>query len=193
MSNQNPGDITQLLVEYGDGDDSAYERLFPLVYDELRRIAHLHLRRERSGHTLNTTGLVHECYINMSGSPGNWQDRVHFSAIASRGMRRILVDYARRRNAQKRGGAGQHRVTLDDNLLSVDAQAGELIALDEALTSLAKHDPRLAQLVECRFFGGMTIDETANAMKISVRTAHRDWNRARAYLHRMLYAEESEA
>lgn len=190
MSSEQPGEITQLLVEYGDGDESAYEKLFPMVYGELKRIAHLHLRKERSGHTLNTTGLVHECFINMSINPGSWQDRIHFSAIASRAMRRILVDYARRRNAQKRGGAVKHRVTLDDSLISVETQAGELIQLDDALTSLATHDERLAQLVECRFFGGMTIDETASALGVSVRTAHRDWNRAKAYLNRLLAEDE---
>lgn len=187
------GQFTQLLADIGSGKEGAFDRLFPLVYDELKRIAHLHLRRERSAHTLNTTGLVHECYINLADHHGSWQDRAHFSAIASRAMRRILVDYARRRNAQKRGGAGQKRVTLDDRIISIEQQAADLLAMDDALSMLAKHDERLGHLVECRFFGGMTIEETASALGISVRTAHRDWTRAKAYLNRALNDESVQA
>jgi RNA polymerase sigma factor (TIGR02999 family) len=185
--------FTRLLADLSAGKEGAFDRIFPLVYDELKRIAHLHLRKERSEHTLNTTGLVHECYLNLADHPGSWQDRAHFSAIASRAMRRILVDYARKRNAQKRGGAGQKRVTLDDRIISVEQQASDLLAMDEALTTLSQHDERLGRLVECRFFGGMTIEETAQAMDISVRTAHRDWQRAKAYLNRSLRDDPVEA
>ena len=193
MEASKTGQFTQLLADLGSGREGAFDRLFPLVYDELKRIAHFHLRKERSAHTLNTTGLVHECYINLAEHQGSWQDRAHFSAIASRAMRRILVDYARRRNAQKRGGAGQRRVTLDDRLISIEQQATDLLAMDDALTLLAAHDERLGRLVECRFFGGMTIEETAAALNISVRTAHRDWQRAKAYLNRALKDEPVQA
>jgi RNA polymerase sigma factor (TIGR02999 family) len=193
MESSNKGQFTQLLSDLGSGKEGAFDRLFPLVYDELKRIAHLHLRKERSSHTLNTTGLVHECYINLAEHQGSWQDRAHFSAIASRAMRRILVDYARRRNAQKRGGADQRRVTLDDRIISIEQQATDLLVMDEALTNLTNHDERLGRLVECRFFGGMTIEETASAMGISVRTAHRDWKRAKAYLNRALQDDPIQA
>jgi len=189
MSAASSENITQLLAELGSGREGAFDRLFPLVYDELKRIAHLHLRKERSSHTLNTTGLVHECYLSLAQHQGSWQDRAHFSAVASRAMRRILVDYARRRNAQKRGGSVQKRVTLDDRLISVEQQAADLLVMDEALTQLSSHDDRIGRLVECRFFGGMTIEETAAVLDISVRTAHRDWQRAKAYLNRALRDE----
>lgn len=180
------GRVTQLLASYDQLDREGYDELFHLVYDDLRRLARHHLRRERSGHTLNTTALVHESYLKLVDPEGSsWQDRAHFLAVASKAMRHILIDYARRRSAQKRGG-DQHRVTLDERLLAVESQAHTLLALDQALTKLSEKDARLGQVVECRYFGGMTVEETAAAVGVSVRTVHRDWERAKAYLTLML-------
>ena len=169
-----------------NGGSDALDQLFPVVYDELCHIAHRHLLRERSGHTLSTTALVHECYLNLADRTLTaWQDRAHFLAIASKAMRRLLIDYARRRNAQKRGG-NQARITFDDGLVSVQAQAAELLSLDEALSALAERHARMAEVVECRFFGGMTVKETASALDVSTRTVEADWTRAKAYLRRAL-------
>jgi RNA polymerase sigma factor (TIGR02999 family) len=158
------------------------DRLFPLVYDELRRIAHRHLQGERPGHTLGTTGLVHETYLKLVDHTRiQWRDRGHFFRVASWAMRRILVDYARSYRALRRGG-GQERIPLDDEIATV--QRGEtLVALDEALDRLAAVDERLSQVVECRYFGGLTTEETAEALGISTRTVERDWTKARSWLH----------
>ncbi len=181
-----PGQTTDLLLDYGAGEREAFDRLFPSVYEELRRIAHYRLQHERSGHTLNTTALVHECYLNLiDRTRSSWQDRAHFLAVAAKAMRHILIDYARRRNAQKRGG-GQRPVALEDEMGAVAAQAAELISLDDALTALADRHARMAEVVECRFFGGMTVKETAAALNVSERTVERDWTRAKAYLYQML-------
>ena len=183
--------VTELLRHYGDDGRDAFDRLFPAVYDELRRIARHHMQRERAGHTLGTTALVHECYLNLvDQTRTSWQDRTHFYAVASKAMRHILIDYARRRTAQKRGG-DRNQVTLDDAMAAVETQAAELMALDEALTALAERHPRMAQVVECRFFGGMTVKEIAAALDVSARTVERDWTRAKAYLHQALAAEET--
>jgi RNA polymerase sigma factor (TIGR02999 family) len=180
------GPVTQLLLDYRRGDQQAFDRLFPLVYEELRRIARRLLRGERAHHTLGTTALVHECYLNLvDRSQCSFNDRSHFLAVAARAMRHLLIDYARRRGAQKRGG-NRHRVTLDQTVLSVDDQAADLLAIDQALDALAERDPRMGQVVECRFFGGLTLEETASALGVSVRTVQRDWTRAKAYLHRAL-------
>lgn len=177
---------TELLLEVQRGDRAAVDQLLPLVYDELRRIAHAQLRRERPDHTLSTTGLVHEAYLKLINlKRASWQSRVHFCAIASKAMRQILIQHARKHNAQKRGGSW-HRLSLDDTQISVEEKAGALVALDDALTHLAERDERLAQIVECRFFGGMSVEETAEALGVSVRTVARDWARAKAYLHRLL-------
>ncbi|MGH7541674.1 MAG: ECF-type sigma factor [Gemmatimonadota bacterium] len=166
------------------GDD--VDALVPAMYEELRKIAHRHLRRERAGHTLNTTALVHESYLSLAGSGDlEWQSRAHFCAVASRAMRHILVDYARRRSAAKRGGA-RIQITLAEGMAADEDPAHDLLALDEALERLAAWDERLARVVECRFFGGMTVDETAEALGTSRRTVERDWTRAKAYLYRML-------
>lgn len=181
--------VTQLLLDHQAGDARAFDRLFPIVYDELHRIAHRHLQRERAGHTLKTTALVHECYLDLADHEGStWEGRAHFLAVASKAMRHILIDYARKRNAQKRGG-GQHRVTLDEGMMSVEAQAAELLSLNDALSQLEALDARLAQVVECRFFGGMTVQETALALGTSERTVRRDWQRAKAYLYRTLHPD----
>jgi RNA polymerase sigma factor (TIGR02999 family) len=177
--------VTALIVDHDPRQDAVFEQLLPLVYDDLRRIAQNQLRRERSGHTLSPTALVHESYLNLvNRSDCSWNDRAHFFAVAARAMRHVLIDYARKRGAQKRGG-DRHRVTLDDRM--VDEQAADLLALDDALDQLAERDPRMVSVVECRFFGGMTLDETAEALDVSVRTVQRDWVRAKAYLHQMLH------
>jgi RNA polymerase sigma factor (TIGR02999 family) len=177
--------ITDLLLRLRDGDPAAMDQLFPLVYDELRRIAHAQLRGERPGHTLGTTGLVHETYLKLVDQTRiQWRDRGHFFRVASWAMRRILVDYARSYRALRRGG-GLQRVPLDDDLPM--AQRGEaLLALDEALARLAELDPRLSRVVECRYFGGLTPAETAEALGISSRTVERDWIKARGWLRMAL-------
>lgn len=183
--------ITELLRARGTDADVA-DRLFPVVYDRLRCIAQRHMQRERQGHTLGATGLVHECYLKVvDQTQTTWEDRAHFFAVASKAMRHILIDYARRRTAQKRGG-DRHRVTLDAGMGAVEMQAAELISLDEALTALAERHARMARVVECRFFGGMTVKETAEALDVSARTVERDWARARAYLARALRPEAQE-
>jgi RNA polymerase sigma factor (TIGR02999 family) len=157
------------------------DRLFPLVYDELRRIAHYQMAGERAGHTLGTTGLVHETYLKLVDQTRvEWRDRGHFFRVASWAMRRILVDYARTAQALRRGG-GQRRVTLDEEQAGVE-RGSALLALDEALERLALVDRRLSQIVECRYFGGLTSEETAEALGVSTRTVDRDWIKARSWL-----------
>ena len=184
-------DITGLLIAWRSGDEEALDRLLPRVYDELRHIAHRHLGREREGHTLGTTALVNEAYLKLVDQTRvQWADRSHFFAVAARVMRRILVDYARRHQAKKRGGTAQP-VSLDDAALAAtalvaDERAEMLLALDEALTHLAELDDRLSRVVECRFFGGMTEEETAQALSITARTVRRDWIKAKGWLHQAL-------
>jgi RNA polymerase sigma factor (TIGR02999 family) len=176
------GQITDLLIESREGNPDALDRVFQLVYGELRRIASRQLRGERVDHTLSTTGLVHETYLRLaSQSRVQWQDRAHFYRAAAGAMRRILVDYARRYLADRRGG-GLHRVTLDEEATA--AERGEtMLALDEALEGLAALDQRLSQVVECRYFGGLTEEETADALGITARTVRRDWTKARCWLY----------
>jgi RNA polymerase sigma factor (TIGR02999 family) len=181
-----PDEVSELLLAWGEGDRAALDELFPLVYGELRRIAHRQLRGERSAHTLNTTALVHEAYlklVRMDRIP--WRNRAQFFAIAARAMRRILVDYAYRRRRQKRGG-GQAPLSLADVVVMVDSRADELVALDQALERLEAIDPRHTRVVECRVFGGMSIEETAEALDLSPATIKRDWAMARAWLNREL-------
>lgn len=185
------GDVTQLLVAYADGDREAFDELVPLVYDELRRIARYHLRRTQRGHTLDTVGLVHEAYMKLAGQQGlRAQDRGHFLAIAARAMRQVIINRARARMAEKRGG-GQAPVTLDEERVGGQDQAEWLIDLDRALTSLRERDERLAQTVECRFFAGLSDEETAQALGVSLRTAQRNWMRARAWIRAELDGEAS--
>ena len=180
--------VTQLLVELRDGQSGAMDRLFPLVYEELRRIARRALRRERTGHTLATTGLVHEAYLRLVDQTRiEYRDRAHFFGIAARAMRQILVDYARRHRAAKRGGA-QRVVTLDEGALALEDRAETLLALDEALTDLEQVDARLGQIVQCRFFGGLTEDETAEVVGVTARAVRRDWLKAKGWLHQQLTA-----
>ncbi len=177
--------ITGILLEWGAaGEQRPLDRLLPLVYDELHRIAHRQLRRERTGHTLSTTALVHEAYLRLvDQTRARWVDRAHFFAVAAGVMRRILVDYARRFRAAKRGGDAQ-RVDLDVAEMPLDERSEMLITLDEALGRLAELNPRLSQVVEYRFFGGMTEEETAEALGVTERTVRRDWMKAKAWLSR---------
>ena len=178
--------ITQLLRAWGNGDRQALERLTPLVYEELHRAAHRYMADERAGHTLQTTALVNEVYLRLVDVRGvSWQNRAHFFAICARTMRRILIDFARSRQYQKRGGEAIS-VTLD-NALDVSTQpAVDFVVLDDALKGLAELDPRKTQVVELRFFGGLSVEDTAEVLKISPETVMRDWKFARAWLAREL-------
>ena len=182
-------EVTRLLAEAAGGGREALDRVVPLVYDELRRLAHRRLRNERSGHTLDTTALVHETYLELVDLDRiAWRSRGQFFAIAARVMRRVLVDYAVGRNAQKRGG-GAARIPLDEAAgisVMADGHEAELMALDDALDRLGAIDARQARIVECRFFGGMSIEETAAALDVSPATVKRDWTLARAWLNREL-------
>ena len=185
-----PGEVTQLLSAARQGDGSAVDRLVALVYDELRAVARRQLRRWRPGQTLDTTSLVHEAYLRLVDQAGaTWQDRAHFLSVAGVAMRHILVDAARRRAAKKRGGEDL-RISLDEMRLEpgqgVDSQAVQILALDEALTSLAARNERLSHLVELRFFAGLTEEETAQTLGTSERTVRRDWRKARAFLFHAL-------
>jgi RNA polymerase sigma factor (TIGR02999 family) len=186
-----PGEVTRLLAEASRGDRDAADRLVPLLYDELRRMAHGRMRGERAGHTLDTTALVHEAYLELAGLERmEWRSRAHFLAVAAIAMRRVLVDYAVRRNARKRDG-GRHKVPLDDVadvMLVSDERADELLALDDAMRRLAAVSERQCRVVECRYFAGMSIEETAEALRISPATVKREWMVARAWLHRELQA-----
>ena len=186
-----PGEVTRLLAQASRGDRDAVDRLVPILYDELRRIAHRRMRRERVGHTLGTTALVHEAYLELAGLDRmEWRDRAHFLAVAARAMRRVLIDYAVQRRAQKRDG-GRRAVPLDEveDILTLSGQrADELLALDEALRRLDAVSERQCRVVECRFFAGMSVEETAEALGTSPATVKRDWTVARAWLHRELGA-----
>lgn len=176
--------ITQLLQGWRDGDQKALDALLPLVYNELRRLAHFHLRKERPGHTLQSAALVHEAYLRLVGEdPPLWEGRTHFFAIASQLMRQILVDYARRRGAGKRGGS-ICILSLEDASEKARGKEVDIVALDDALQRLAEIDPRQSSIVEMRFFGGLTLEEISAALEIGSATVQRDWTAARAWLHR---------
>ena len=179
-------DATQLLLEWEGTNRDVVDRLMPLVYDELRRLAHRHLRRERSDHTLQTTALVHEAYLNLINQDRvRWKNRAHFFAIAARVMRRILLMHARKKQALKRGGGHAH-VSIDEVPVVSNENPEELIALDDALARLEELDERLPRVVECRYFGGLTVRETAEALDVSPATVKRDWRTAKAWLYRAL-------
>ncbi len=181
-----PHQVTRLLVDWRNGDQGALEQLIPLVHEELRRVARRHMAHERAGHTLQATALVNEAYVRLIDiRQVNWQDRAHFFAMSSRLMRRILVDFARSKGYQKRGGGAQ-KVSLDEALIVSQEPGADLVALDDALTALAGFDARKAQVVEMRFFGGLSVEETAEALKVSVDTVMRDWKLAKAWLLREL-------
>jgi RNA polymerase sigma-70 factor (ECF subfamily) len=176
-------EVTELLRKWGEGDQAALDQLTPLVYDELRRMAHQYMRREKPGHVLQTSALINEAYLRLVDERGiEWESRSHFFGIAARLMRRILVDDARRRNCLKRGGAENIQVPLDAALTVSQEQAADVVALDEALQSLELRDKRQSQIVELRFFGGLSIEETADVLKVSPGTVMRDWTFARAWL-----------
>ncbi len=188
MSAHDPGDISRLLVAWKGGDEAALEELIPIVYPELRRIARIHLARRRSDDTLESAGLVNEAYLKLVRSQGiQCDNRAHFFAVCAQMIRRILVDHARNRRYAKRGGGLVH-IPLDDALLGTRARGVDILALDEALTSLAKVDARKVHVVEMRFFGGLSVDETAKVLGVSPETVMRDWNFAKAWLVSRLQA-----
>jgi RNA polymerase sigma factor (TIGR02999 family) len=181
-----PDDLTRLLHAYGSGDRAALERLMPSVYNELRRLAAHYLRRERAGHTLQPTALVNEAYLRLVDQRNaDWKNRAHFFAIAGQAMRRVLLDHAKARRRDKRGGA-MARVTLDEGLLASPRHDLDIEALEEALGALAAIDARQVTIVELRYFGGLSVEETAEALGISPATVRRDWTVAKAWLRRAL-------
>lgn len=185
MSDDAPRTVTRLLEQWSAGDDAALESLMPLVYRELRYLAAASWRREKVGHTLQPTAVVHEAFLRLVGQKGAaWEGRRQFLAVAAQMMRRVLTDHARRKSAEKRGGAELVRVELDDEVGRVEARQLDLVALDEALAGLETLDPRQAKLVELRYFAGLTIAETAEAMELSPATVKREWDTAKAWLLR---------
>ncbi len=181
-------DVTQMLEAIGSGDEAAPERLLLLVYDELRRLAHGYMKNERSDHTLQATALVHEAYIQLVDWKNvSWQNRAHFFAAAAQMMRKILVDYAREKNALKRGG-GLRTIALDQAVSFPNRSEVDLLSIDDALNELATFDPQQARIVELRFFGGLTIEETAHALAVSDSTVKRDWQIAKAWLFNRMKA-----
>src|SRR6185503_648173 len=179
-----PKGLTQLLVAWSDGDASARDELMPLVYEELHRLAHRYMGRERQGHTLQTSGLVNEAYLRLiDQSRVKWQNRAHFFGIAAQMMRRILVDYARSRGYAKRGGDAR-QVSFDEAAIVSEERAADVVALDDALKGLAEIDLRKSRIVELRFFGGLSIEETAEVLAVSPGTVMRDWTLAKAWLRR---------
>ncbi|HEX8367457.1 MAG TPA: sigma-70 family RNA polymerase sigma factor [Pyrinomonadaceae bacterium] len=184
---QNSPDVTQLLIDWSGGDRNALEQLMPLVYRELQRIAHRHLRRESQNHTLQTTALVHEAYLKLVDQTRiNWQNRAQFFGVTAQAMRRILIDRARERLSEKRG-SGAERISLDDGAIDIrDERAGELLMLDEALQKLAALDPERSRVVELRYFGGLSGEETAEVMNVSLSTVMRHWRVAKAWLYKEL-------
>src|SRR6266550_4616972 len=179
-------DVTDLLIDWSKGDQEALNKLMPLVYDELHRLASRYLRHERPGHTLQTTALVHEAYLKLVDERNaNWQNRVHFFAAAAQVMRHVLVDYARSSRASKRGG-DYCRLSLDEARISSEEKDADLLALNDALNNLAAIDPQQSRVVELRVFGGLTVEETAEALGISPRTVKREWSMAKAWLHKQI-------
>jgi len=185
-----PKEVTQLLLAWSDGDRSALEKLIPLVYDELRRLARRYMNRERTGHTLQTTALVNEAYLRMVDLKAvQWQNRAHFFAVCAQLMRHILVDFARSRGYKKRGG-GARKIPIEDALEVSADHSEDLVALDDALNSLSELDERKSKVVELRFFGGLSVDETAHVLKVSPDTVMRDWKMAKVWLLREISGEK---
>lgn len=181
--------LTALLVEWREGDQAALDRLLPLVYDQLRRIAHRYVQRERDGHTLQTSALVNEAYLRLADQNVVWQNRSHFFAVTARVMRHILIDHARRRRYAKHGGEARQVPIEEASAMSLE-RAAELIALEEALAELARLDQRKSQVVELRYFGGLSLEETAEVLHVSLMTVRRDWRAAKAWLYRRLKETE---
>ena len=185
--------VTQLLCDWRSGDSTALERLIPLVQPVLQQLAHRYMSKERPGHTLQTTVLVHDAYLQLADQTHpDWQNRAHFFAVAAQLMRRVMIDHARQRQALKRGG-GALKVTLDESAHAVESRAVELLALDEALEKLAAFDKRKADVVEMRYFGGLTMEEIADVLKVHVNTVTREWSAARAWLFATLSGEKMDA
>jgi len=183
-------DVTHLLIQWSKGDSAALDALVPLVYDELRRLAQLYLSREKPGHTLSSTALVHEAYLRLVKQKDvTWQNRAHFFGVASRMMRRILVDHARRHGYEKRGG-GELTLSLDETMAPAPERQINLVALDDALDTLAKLDERQSRMVELRFFGGLSIEETSEVLGVSAPTVKREWASARAWLYREIRGQQ---
>ena len=186
MPTLSPQEVTQLLADWGKGDKSALEKLLPLVHDELRRIARRQMSHERPGHTLQATALVNEAYLKLAGHEGfEWRNRAHFYAVCAQVMRHILIDHARAHARDKRGG-GAIQVSLDEAIAMTSEQADEYLALDEALCSLESVDPQKGRIVELRYFGGLSVEETADVLDISPRTVRREWRRSKAWLYKMI-------
>jgi RNA polymerase sigma factor (TIGR02999 family) len=184
-----PQEVTQLLLDWSRGDQAALDKLMPLVYGELRRMANRYMRREHVGHTLQTTALINEAYLRLIEQQRvQWHNRAHFFAISAKLMRRILVDHARSHTRAKRGG-GVLKVSLNEAVVPSKERAAELVALDDALMRLATIDPRKSQVVELRFFGGLSVEETAEVLKVTPMTVTRDWKTAKAWLHREMSNE----
>ena len=184
MTTPSANEVTKLLLDWGNGDKAALDKLFPAVYQELRRLARNHMRRERADHTLQTSALVNEAYLRLVDyKQVHWQNRAHFYAVAAQAMRRILVDYARAHRAAKRGAGGQ-KVSLDEAAIISEERAEELLALDNALNRLEQLDDRKCRIVEMRYIGGLSVEEVAEVVGISARTVEREWRAAKAWLYR---------
>ncbi|HKQ99995.1 MAG TPA: sigma-70 family RNA polymerase sigma factor [Pyrinomonadaceae bacterium] len=193
MKTLSPQEITRLLADWGEGDQSALDKLTPLVYGELRRIAQRQMNQERPGHTLQATALVNEAFLRLAGQDDfRWQDRAHFFAVCAQVMRHILIDHARAHSRDKRGG-GALQVSLDEAALMAGAPSADFVALDRALRELESVDPRKGRIVELRYFTGLSVEETAEVLKISPATVRREWRRAKAWLYRALAGEGEEA
>jgi RNA polymerase sigma factor (TIGR02999 family) len=192
MSTFSPKNVTQLLIDWSNGDRDALDELIPLVHEELRRVAGRYMRRESPGHTLQTSALVNEAFLRLVDQRGvRWQNRAHFFGVAAQLMRRILIDHARSRTRTKRGG-GAIRVSLSEVGVAAE-QAAELVALDEALKNLEAMDPRKGRIVEMKYFGGLTSDEAAEVLGVTPRTVEREWRKAKAWLHRAIDGGENDA
>lgn len=186
MTTPAPEEMSQLLRDWSNGDQSALDKVMPVVYEELRRLAHHYMRRERPGHTLQTTALVNEAYMRLADyKKMRWQSRAHFFAVAAQVMRRILVEQARSKNFAKRGG-GAEKISLDETAVISAGRSAEVVAVDEALTELESWDPRKGKIVELRFFGGLSIEETAQVLKVSPTTVQREWRSAKAWLYKAI-------
>ncbi|MGA9982218.1 MAG: sigma-70 family RNA polymerase sigma factor, partial [Acidobacteriaceae bacterium] len=180
-----PGDVTQLLKAMHAGDPAAADRLLPLVYSELHRLAKAYMRRERPDHTLQATALINEAYVRLAGEDIDWNNRAHFIGLAAHVMRQVLVDYARQHNAERRAG-GLHRVEMNDDLAVSPDRLDEVVSIDQALTRLAAHNPRQARVVELRYFGGLSVEQIAAILEVAPRSVKRDWSLARIFLAREL-------
>ena len=186
MTRPSTHEVTELLIEWSNGDKAALDKLMPLIHEELRRLAHHYMSHERPGHTLQTSALVNEAYLRLVNRKGvHWQNRAHFFAIAAQLMRSILVDHARSHAYAKRGG-GARKIGLDEAMIVSQERAAEVLALDDVLKKLANFDPQQSRIVELRFFGGLTIEETAEVLDLSTATIKREWTAARAWLYREL-------